>query len=161
MKGSLLDMPVIMALLLSGAISIFVVYFILSAISANWITDVTGATESKAILTTGITAVTMFDQGFIILAVGLGCFSIVSAFFIDNMPGLYILSVLLLLPIILVTSAQISNAFYAFATSEPFIAVGNTFPMISYLMINLPLFMLGISMLVAIVIHGKPQSVGI
>lgn len=155
MKGSITDFPVIMALLLSGALSIFLVYYVLSAMSSAWPVALTGA-ESAYVLTTGLAAFTVFDYMFIFLAVGLGLFTVVSGFFIDSHPIFFAFSVLLLLPIVILTSAQITNVFNEIAISADMVAVSNQFPYIVLFMRNLPLFFLVMGILVAIAVHGKP-----
>lgn len=151
MKGSMLDLPVIMALMLSGAIMIWIVYLILSSMYAAW--PVGG--ESLDILETGIQTFSLFDTVFLMLAVGLGMFTIVSAFFIDSHPVFFVFSALIMLPIVILTSAQITNVFVEFATAVPFQPVTAEFPFIYTIMINLPLFMLVIGIFTAIVMHSK------
>lgn len=155
MKGSITDFPVIMALLLSGSLTIFIVYYVLNAFYAAWPAAIAGP-ESVYVLTTGIAAFSVFDYMFVFLAVGLGMFSVVSGFFIDSHPIFFAFSVLLLLPIVILTSAQITNVFNEIAMSPQIVATANQFPYIVLFMRNLPLFFLVMGILVAIAVHGKP-----
>jgi len=154
MRGSITDFPVIMALLLSGGISIFLVYLILTAISGAW--PAAAGAESAAVLNAGISAFSVFDYMFVFFAVGLGAFTIISGFFINSHPVFFVFSALFLLPVCILTSAQITNAFDAFITADAIVAVANEFPYIVTLMRNLPLFFLVIGIMVAIAVHAKP-----
>jgi len=156
MKGSMLDLPVIISLLLGGAMTILLVFFVVSEITNNF-----PATETDAlyVLQKGVSAVNVFDYMFVFFAVGLGMFSVISAFFIDSHPIFFILSVIILIPIVILTSAQMTNAFDAFISTSVFSSVANSFPYTVLLMRNLPLFCLILGILVAIVMHGKSGGI--
>jgi hypothetical protein len=154
MRGSLLDVPIIGVILLSGAITIFVVVLMLNAINNAW--PVAG--ESKAVLTAGVNSFRTFDYMFVIVAVGLGCFSIISAFFIKSHPAFYIISAILLIPVTVLGAAQITNVFMEFASSGVMVATANAFPYIVTFMQNFPTFCLVISILIAIAMYAKPES---
>lgn len=155
----MLDLPVILAVLFGGALTIFVVYFIIMSLSNAW--PAAAGPESAAILSKGVVALQTFDYMFVIFAVGLGMVTIISGFFIDSHPAFFAFSALLLIPIIILTSAQITNAFDAVASSTFMIPVSNQFPYIVMFMRNLPLFCLIIGIVTAVVTHGKPGGGGI
>lgn len=160
MKGSVTDLPIIVVVLFGGALAIFVAYLVLSSLITAWPVGLAGSTQSLYVMNAGLAALTVFDTMFLLYAFGMGMVVIVSGFFIDSHPGLFVFSVLLYLPIVIVTSAQISNAFYAIASSSTFVSISNTFPLISTLILNLPLFVLAIGILTAIVVHGKQSGGG-
>lgn len=155
MKGTLTDLPIIMVLLFGGALTIFITYFVLGEIFAVFPTDVTQSTQ---IFQKGIDAFTVFDQMFLVFAIGVSMFTVISAFFIDSHPVFFIFSALLMLPIIIFGSAQVTNVFYEFATTSTFTSVSNTFPYITTFMTHLPLFFLIIGILTAVVMHAKPSG---
>jgi hypothetical protein len=160
MKGSVTDLPILIALIFSGAITIFIVYLVLGAVATAWPAAGPGYAQSKYVLDQGLAALGLFDNMFLLYAFGMGMVVIISGFFIDSHPGLFVFSVFLYLPIVIVTSAQITNAFYAIATTSTFTAIAETFPLTTLLILNLPLFILVIGILTAIVVHGKTSGGG-
>lgn len=152
MKGSMLDLPIIMALLLGGALSIFIVYLILINFQAAW--PVAGVSADN--LSTAMSGFRTFDYMFILFAVGLSGFSIMSAFFIRSHPIFFVFSAIFLLPLSILLSAQATNVFDAVATTEPFVPVSNAFPYIFMFMHNLPSFCLITGLLIAIALYAKP-----
>ena len=155
MKGSMTDMPIQMALFLSGVMTIFIVYLVLTSIANAW----TFGGESKAILDTGVSAFGVFDYMFLFFAFGLGAFSIVSAFYINTNPVFFIFSIILM-AIMVTISANVTNIFDAFATSSVFEPIAANFPYITTFMRNLPLFFLVIGIIIAVVMHAKPNIGG-
>ena len=152
-KGSLMDLPFVLVMLLSGALTIFVVYLVISSIYAAWPASMV---TSRGILQRGLEMFTIFDYMFLVFAVSLGMFTVVAAFFVESHPIFFIFSFIIMLPIVILTSAQITNVFDAFATSTVFTAVSNQFPMIVIFMRNLPLFMLSLGSILAILMYAKP-----
>lgn len=152
MKGSLLDLPVMLALLLAAGITIYLSYYVLSAISAAW--PVPG--DSQTVLDDTVTTFQVFDQMFVFFAVGLGAFVIISGFYIQTHPVFFFFGAIILIPVVVMTSAQISNAFYSFAITPEISTVTTQFPLTYTFIMNLPLFMLVIGVFVAIVMYGKP-----
>lgn len=154
MRGSLMDVPIIGVMLLSGVIAIFVVYLMLNAINGAWPV----ADQSKTVLESGIDAFRVFDYMFIFTAVGMGCFSIISAFFVRSHPAFYIFSALLLVPVNIVAGAQFTNVFMEFAASSVMMATANDFPYIITFFMNFPVYCLVISMLICVAMYAKPES---
>lgn len=153
MKGSMLDLPIILGLLLGGALTIFIVYFVLDAINTAWpMADV-----SKTIIQTGVNSFSQFDYMFLFFAVGLCMFSVVSAFFVNSHPVFFIFS-MILLGIIVMVSAMVTNVFYEFATTSQFSSVALSFPFITTFMLYLPVICLVVGLLIAVVLHAKPPG---
>jgi hypothetical protein len=158
MKGSILDLPIILVILLVGAITVFLVYYVLTAVYSVWPSTTAAELQSKQLMARGIEAYTIFDQMIVVLSVGLGMFSVMSGFLIDSHPMFFIITALLLLPIIIYTSAVMTNVFDMFATTDAMISVSNTFPYTVILMRNLPLFSLILGAFIAIATHAKSGS---
>lgn len=154
-KGTLLDLPVSLALLLSGAMTIFIVFLVLINFQSAW----TFGGESKVIIDTGVEAFTVFDSMFIVFAIGLGLFSVISAFYVDAHPITFIFS-MILLGIIVMVSAMITNAFDLFATNVIMESVVGEFTYIILFMRNLPLIFFILGLMIAIALHGKPRGQG-
>jgi len=156
MKGSLLDLPIVIVLLFAGAITIFIVFLILSSVNSAW--PVAG--ESKTVLQAGVDVFSVFDYMFLFFATGLGVFVIISGFMIDSHPVLFVFSALFLLPICIFLAAQVANVFNEFATTSAFLPVANEFPYMMVFMRALPIFCLVIGILTAIAVHAKPSGGG-
>lgn len=152
MKGSLVDIPFICVMLLVGAITIFIVFLIVSTISSAW--PIAG--ESKTILSAGVNSFLTFDYMLVFFGIGLGIFTIISGFMIDSHPILFVFSALILLPISIFLAAQITNIFNEIAITDAFTPVANQFPYTMIFMRSLPLFCLAIGIMTAIAVHGKP-----
>ncbi|GAI36242.1 unnamed protein product, partial [marine sediment metagenome] len=75
-----MDLPFVLVVLLSGALTIFVVYLVISSIYAAWPASMT---TSRAILGRGLEVFGIFDYMFLVFAVSLGMFTVVAAFFVD------------------------------------------------------------------------------
>ena len=151
-------MPIAGALLLSGAITIFIVYMIISTFASAWPAE--AGEESAQIFNKGKSALLTFDYMFLYYIFGLSAFCIISAFFIESNPVFFVFSAILTAINIFISSIYV-NVFDVFAHTDAFIGVANQFPFITSIMYNLPLFSLCLSLLIAIVIHGKPGGGGI
>lgn len=157
MKGSLLDLPIILVLVFAGAITIFIVFLVLSAVNSAW--PVSGV--SKDMLQAGVNAFSVFDYMLLFFGIGLGAFTIISGFLIDSHPMLFVFSAVILLPISIFLAAQITNVFNEFASTAAFVPVANEFPYVMVFMRSLPIFCLIIGILTAIAVHAKPGGGGI
>lgn len=151
MKGSVLDLPFIGVALLGGAISIFFVYLMLTNFTAGLPAS---ETEAVGVMNAGMVTFTLFDQLFMVAAVGMCIFSVISAFFVDSHPVFFIFSVIGLMVVIFINTLLV-NVFWEFATNPALIAVANNFPYIIIFMKNLPIITLLFGLLIAIVTHGK------
>lgn len=153
MKGTILDLPVTMAMMLSGAFTILIVALVLVNFQSAW----TFGGEAKTVIDKGVAAFGIFDQVFIVYAVGLGLFSVISAFYVNSHPVAYIFS-MVMLGIVVMVSAMVSNAFDIFANNLALAPVIGDYTYIVLLMRNLPLFFLVLGLMIAVAMHGKPET---
>lgn len=152
-KGSLWDIPVMAVFLMSFAMSIFLVYIILSKFQVVNATSSPNA-NSDQIVAKGITTIKLYDYIFIFLMVGLSIATVLLAFQIKTHPALFFVSLTFLL-IITVITAALSDVFGAFKAASPIQnnATG-VFPMIGYAMDNLPGFYIIIGFLIMIALYA-------
>ena len=152
MKGSILDLPLVVAGLLLVGVSIFVSYTILYEIDTSGAFDAWN--ESADVIDEGVAAMSLFDSGFVLLAVGLGLAEIKSAFLINTHQAFFVLSWIMLVLMIFI-SAILTNAFDKFATSTMMAGALANFPILTEFFRNMPLFCLIIGSLVAIVMYAR------
>lgn len=152
---SLTDIPTILAILFVLSISIFATVKILNEFDDSW----TYGGVGQEILDKGQEAMYTFDYMFVFLAIGLSLASLIGAFMIRSHPIFYVFSTLLL-GIMVIVSAQITNAFDKFATSSAFSSIANSFPMMVTFVRNFPLFILVSGVLIAVVMYGRPATGG-
>lgn len=154
-KGSMMDLPYIIAILFIFSISVFVTVKFLGAFDAAW----TYGGVGQEIITQGKSAMYTFDYMVVFLGIGLSITTLIGAFMIRTHPVFYVFSTFLL-GIMVIVSAQITNAFDKFVTSPAFASIGNSFPMMIYFFRHFPLFILISGILIAIVMYGKPTTGG-
>lgn len=155
MKGSILDIPFILAMISAGVVTVFISAIILVSLSNAW----PFGGDSATILAAGVEAIYIFDQMIIVYAVGVSLFSIISAFFVRSHPAFFVFS-MILLSLTIFFSAQIANAINAFMVAAPFAAIVNNFPMTLTLVRNFPVFSLIIGALIALALYSKGENEG-
>lgn len=155
MKGSMLDIPIIIAVLAGGIIAVILGAYVLGEFSSAW----TFGGDTQTILDAGINAFNVFDYMIVFFAVGVSLFSVASAFFIRTHPIFFIFSVVLL-GIVIMFSAQVSNALDIFLTVPLLAATVNDFPLTLTLARNLPFFSLIVGIMIAIAMYGKSGDTG-
>lgn len=158
-KGSLIDMVVLPAML-------FLV--IIVWISAGTFLDkVTTQLNSSGIITSNETRdqlvntndryPSLFDNLFMFLMIGMSLAVIALAFAVDSHPALYLFS-LFLLVVLVVLNMMIANV-YSDVTSQGEISVtASEFNLSDFAMTKLPIFMIVISIVVAVVTYAKNQG---
>jgi hypothetical protein len=158
MKGSVLDLPIIAIILLGGCLAVIVGFMVFSNIEANW--PEAAGVQSAYVINKAVSTYTLFDQVFLMGAMGLCIFSIISAFYVNSHPVFFIFSMIGLGVVILI-NAVISNVFWEFVNSPAISTYANSFPFMVTLMKNLPLISGIVGILIAVATHGKPGSGGI
>lgn len=156
MKGSILDLPYIIAVLFFLAVSIFVSYELLYAIDQEGVFD--EYNQSAEILDEGLAAMSLFDTGFVMLAMGLGIAVIITAFMINTHPAFFVLSWMMLVIVIFI-SAMLVNAFDQVASASQLATSTAQFPLLIELFMNMPLFCLVIGTMVALAMYGKGTGI--
>jgi hypothetical protein len=154
-KGSIFDSLAVAASFLAFAMALLVGYTVLTQFQTTGNLEATANTS----ITTGLTAMGIFDGigVFIIIAASLA--TIVSALFIDSHPVFFIISAIAQL-FIIGLSTTFSNLYDQFASTSAFSTAAGEFPMIAAVIHNLPLITLVVSALTIMVMHGKGSRGG-
>ena len=158
MRGSVLDLPIIAIILLGGVIAVIVGFMVFSSINNAWPTA--AGTQSHYVLDKAISTFTLFDQVFLMGAMGLCIFSIISAFYVNSHPVFFIFSMIGLGVVILINTI-VSNVFWEFVSSSAISSYANSFPFMVTFMKNLPLISGVVGLLIAVATHGKPGGGGV
>lgn len=155
MRGSVFDMMTIAIFLLGFSLAAVIGYYI----QTQWLvqynalgiqTTVGNATNSAVTGAYGV-----MDNMFIFVAVLLCLTTLGLAFMVDSHPIFFIFSLIFLIVFTALT-AVFSNIYYEIASAT---GVGASFPGFQLLWQNFPFISILMSLLIVLVMHGKPTSV--
>lgn len=149
-KGSAVDLIYIGLGLTITAFVVILVHYLITQFRA----EMPAAGLDVAYADAGLNALAIFNTGFVIITAGSGAAAIVAAFLIKSHPAFFIFTFILGIVMVFI-SAQFTNVWYEFATQESIAASADAFPMITQVMLNLPLIELVFSAAIAIVMYGK------
>lgn len=156
-KGSIISLFYFGAGLVVTGFVVLLMHFLLSQFRTGMVAANVGLDVKY--IDAGIQTLTMFDYAFVFIIIGIASASIVSSFLINTHPIFFIFTFLTGI-ILIVVSAQYTNIWYEFATSEIMATTANEFPIMLRVMQNLPLIMLIISAMISIVLYGKGLLIG-
>jgi len=163
MKGSVLDVILIPAVVLFIIFAVIFVYIFLDNFSTAFSTLSIATETSKTALTTGLASLKFWDQAIIILIGGLFIVSLIGASMVNAHPMLFVGAVGLLIVFIFI-GAQMSNFFIEFASTAGISNVANEFPLTIQFFQNLPLFLLVFGVAISVVMFsfgGRGNEYGI
>jgi hypothetical protein len=144
----------ILIILVGLAIATVTFYLIISKVRES-ADPILNNPTSSAILSESESTVGYMDYTYIIAYIGLGMFLIISMVFIRSHPVFLFVSIVLLVVLILV-SAIMSNAFDSLTAEGEMNVSASNFPIITYTVGKMPLFMLILAFLGLIVLLAKP-----
>jgi len=96
----------------------------------------------------------VFDGLFLFVAIGASLGSMIGSFYIRSHPAVFLIATFIL-AVVVVLNAVLSNAFEAMATDPTLSASAGQFTVMPFVMSQFPLFMLIISIIIAIVLYAK------
>lgn len=99
----------------------------------------------------------LIDNLFIFLLVGMGIATIIAAIRIQTSPAFFFIS-LLLLSVVIFLAAQFSNVFETFSEHSEFDDERGTLDGMTFLMNNLPLFILGLGLVIVVVMYSVSRG---
>jgi len=154
-KGTIFDLFIISMIMLLVAISVLVSYYVLNQIANTG----TWSATSTSILTSGLSALTMFNYGFVIVFVGVSIATLIFAYMTPQHPIFFVVSLLLII-ILMTIVPQYSNAYEIFIADPQISTVAGTFPVINYIMGNLPYFIAGLAFALMFVSYMRWRNEG-
>ena len=157
MRGSVLDLIIVFVILgitLFGLVIGLEIYN--EGFAEKWPTTAVGNATKIGMLA----SLDVINYGMIFMAVGLIISLVVSAFFIQTHPIFFIISIVMLM-IVVVVSAPISNAFMEMVTSDSLSAEAAEYDIATHIVGNIPLFAVVGGFLIIIALYAKPSGGGV
>lgn len=169
-KGSLLDHLYIPIILFITAIVIILGYLILNVVKVGFYdglatTPDVNRTMVNDLFQKGIDGIKLFDTMFIIFLAGLSMAVLISAYYVDTNPAFFWVSIFFLL-VLVILSAIFSNAYESFRTATGIATlsdgtpIGDAFTKMNFVMSNMPLYILIMTLLGIIVFYAKRSGSG-
>lgn len=160
-KKGISDVVFVVAILFVIALSFLVILFISTTLRDNMVPAITIMDNtSGAMLNQTISAVPQtIDTAFLIILVGLIIGVLISSFLFYSHPIFMILYIILSVGALLI-SVIFSNVYETVSTTSGLNSTIASMPIANYVMLHLPLFVLGIIALSIIIIYAKSQMGG-
>lgn len=155
MKGSMLDLVVIIPVVFAVAVAVLFSSYILGEIDSQF--DQVRTETFNDTMDDAQTTLLNFDYSMIFLVVGLCVAVVIGAFMINTHPIFFFFSFLMLV-IFEILSVVFSNLFGEIIKDTNMATTAANFPLISGLMENLPLFTLLFGAMIAIAMYTRGGS---
>jgi len=159
MKGSILDLPLIIAAVFMFSIAVLTSSMILTEFQDNTkdIETSSGNKINQTLLDQGQTAIQALDFMIMFAVIGLTISTIIFSFFIKTHPVFFVMSVILLMVFVLI-SVFVTNTFVEFVSVEPFSNTINNFPLMYEILTNLPLITTVMGIIIPIALYAKSKT---
>jgi len=157
MKGSVLDLIIVFVILgitMFGLVMGLKIYN--EGFADKWPTTAVGNATKTGMLA----SLDVINYGMLFLAIGLVVSLVVSAFFIETHPIFFLVSVIMLI-VVVVASAPVSNAFMEMATSDSLSTEAAQYDIATHVVGNIPLIAVVGGSLVIIALYAKPGGGGV
>ena len=153
MRGQILDL--IMLFVIIGIIFAGLVFgsYIYTKMEDKFPNNQVANTSKEALETT----FSVFDYGIMFIMIGLGMSTVISAFFIKTHPMFFIASIMIL-AIVAMVSAPMTNAFMGMATSGILLSETEKYDVATSVVGNLPVIVAIIGVLVIVALYAKPPG---
>lgn len=153
MRGSLLDI-IFIVFIAMFLFTVVVVTFMFSSVVNDRLQTLDVMTpEAKNALNVGVGSMLIWDQALFLLIAGLMLASIISAAFLRTHPVFFIASIIALILFIII-GAHITNFYLEILGYEPIADYSNQFPIMIKFFQNIPMIILGFSVVVIIVMYA-------
>lgn len=162
-KASAQDILYLCVLLLVGSIVFFVGHRAYTEMNDHFQNVTMLSSQGRAVLNNTATMIGsghLLDYAFITIFIMLTIGILLLAYVNDFSPAYLVLFIVVLI-ITLIVSIQFSNAFYTIRTHSEFTTTAASYPMMQYIMENLPYVILVIGILFGLVIYSKFRSRGV
>jgi hypothetical protein len=152
MNKGMIDNIVAGIFLLIFSMIVIVAWFISDAINTAFI----GAGISTVGTQGAVTAIGIWDLGFVVLFIFMGIVDIIGAFMVRSHPVFFIIAIIFTL-VLGVIAPQLSNTYDSFVTAMG-ASVDNAFPSMGFIMRNLSFFLIVISVITSVVMYSKTRE---
>jgi hypothetical protein len=150
-KGSFVDLLLIPWILFGVAIVVIICFLILDSLA--------GSPIDNGMITQTRNLMKMFDSLFLVVAIGLNIFVLISAWMVRSHPILFVLSVFFQMINVLL-SEIVSDVYVQFANSAGLYPYASQFPLMYLFFQHLPVFSLMFGFLIALAMYARPQEGG-
>ena len=149
-KANMADFFVIIAVVMLAAIALIACYTVVDIIDTQGIFSDTPAAQD--VVNKSKSALLNMDTMMLFVVVGLSLFVLISSAVVFNHPAYFPIAILLLF-IAVTLAASMSNSFWIFRTSSNIVSAAAAYPKLTFLMGNLPLYILFMGMATAVVMY--------
>src|SRR3990167_6602416 len=156
-KGSALDVLYIIVFLFVFAIGLIIADKVLYEIDEGTNTTLGSSNVSNFSFAQGRTSIRLFDFAYIFVVIGLFITTIIFAFLIKTHPVFFVASLMLFIVTVII-GVVLSNVYEEFTASPDLVDTANRFPVMNYVMDNLPTIVTIMGGLVLIVLYAKSGS---
>lgn len=154
-KGNILDWFYILAFLFVIGVTIIVSYMLVSkVIDSNVFADTPEADDA---IKSARNTLLSFDNLMLFIIVGLSIFVLVSSAVVYNHPSFFIIGLILLF-IAVTVAGVVSNTFWKFTSNAQISAVSALYPKMTFLMENLPFYVLFMGIAATVVMYVSYQK---
>jgi hypothetical protein len=156
-KGNIPDLVFIVVIMFTFAIMVFLGFKVYSAYSDQVMdNEYFNTTTGVAIDEAAYRTLAVLDYAYIFLFLGLILSTIILGFQIRTHPVFFFLSFLALI-VVTIVSAQFSNIFSTFTESPEIASITSNYIIISYIMGNLPMFIVFAGIAIMVVFYAKDK----
>ena len=150
------DMIFLMGVAMMIEIGVLISLYVNSQIMASPVVNSTFTTQQKSLATTSYNTVLMFDYLAVFIVFGIGMVGVISALYIRSNAVFFIFMVVLQ-AIAVAVSTIFSNIWYSVATTTQLVSQANKMTYTTAIFNNLPLIILGFTVMVGIISYGVGQ----
>lgn len=154
MKGSVMDLRILIVVLPIFIFSLFIGVYIIDEFDTQMSAMNETPNVSKEIINKGYNAFSVFDELILFVTVAFGITTIVSAYLIRSHPVFFFIS-FMLTGILMFVAGIMTNVYEKFASTSTFSSIATSFPIIQQIMYHLPEIVLIFGGLVAIAMYSS------
>lgn len=160
MKGTVLDLFVLMLVLMIFSLSSIFGYYLLTQYKDTTMQYAAiNTTPSQGILDSGLATLGYMDETAVFVLLGLSLSIIIGGFYLNLHPVVMGMSIFILVFVLLV-SGILSNTMLEFFNVDTLSETVSHFPTTRFLWNNMPMIILAIGAILIIVMHARPSNEG-
>lgn len=156
-RGTIVDVLTAIVAIFAFAVVTLVAFTLYNKWNAA-VNDNNMSQASKDIMTQTSGEKTILDNFILFALFGLAFMAMISAYFIDTHPVFFWISIIILV-IIIVLATVLSNTYSTIEASETLNSTAAEFPKTSYVVNHLPLFVVGMGIIVLIIMYAKYTNI--